>query len=101
MHTDFFDPKNVKAAELPELCKGTMTDFVMQALLSLHGEQVLDPKKIAEAIVKEKLEPSANPLLLRLPFRKDPLDLMKSRAEKLAENAGAVEEVALAAHFES
>lgn len=101
MRTDFFDPKNVKAAELPKAYEGTMADFVMQALLASHGKQGLDPRKTAEAIVTEVLQPSTNPPLLRLPLGKESLGWMKSRAQKLSETANAFEEVALAADFES
>lgn len=100
MRTDFMDPRNMKAPELPEAYKGTMADHVMQVLLSMHGKQGLDPKKTAEAIVKEVLEPCADPPLLRLPFGRESLASMKGRAKMLAENAGAFEKVALAADIE-
>jgi hypothetical protein len=97
MRTSFFDPANVHAAELPEAYKSTTADFVMQALLSMHGTQALDPQKTAEGIVTEVLEPSG---FLRMPFGGESCGLMKKRAAGLGESADAFEGRALAADFE-
>jgi hypothetical protein len=101
MGTNFFNPNNVRVPEIPEAYRATMADFVLQALLASHGKQDLDPIKTAEAIVKEVLEPSADPPLLRMPLGKESLGGMKSRAQTLSETATAFEKVALGADFES
>lgn len=60
MRTSFFDPakavKNVTST--PESYKGTVTDFVLQALMGLDGTATQDPDKTAAAIVQEVLEPT-------------------------------------------
>ncbi|KAG0646596.1 Oxidoreductase claN, partial [Hyphodiscus hymeniophilus] len=62
MRTSFLDPDTIEAPLIPKAYKGTTADFVLSAILSMHGKQDLDPKKAAEAIVKEVLFPCSDPL---------------------------------------
>ena len=101
MRTSLLNPSTLQVPNLPDAYKGTMADFVMQAVLSSHGKQMLDPRKTAEAIVKEVLEPSSKTPLLRMPLGEESLKGMKSRAQEFSETASAFEKVALAADFES
>jgi hypothetical protein len=100
MRTDFLDPNNVKVTAMPNAYKGTMADLVMQGIFASHGQQRLDPSKAADAIVKEVLEPSADPPLLRMPLGEDTLGWMKSRSQEYLETVNAFGKVALAASFE-
>lgn len=99
MRTSFVDPKTTGRPVLPEAYKGTPTDFILTAVLSMHGKQNLDPKRAAEAIVKEVLNPCSEPPLLRLPLGKESHEGMKKTAENLVRNADACENIALAADF--
>lgn len=101
MRTQLFNPETTHVPIIPEAYKGTMADYVLQGLLASHGNQALDPKRTAEAIVKEVLHPSADPPLLRMPLGKESLEGMKARARGLLDTAEAFEEVALAADFEA
>jgi hypothetical protein len=87
MRTRFIDPETLEKPVVPEAYKGTVTDFVLQALLSMHGTQDLDPKKAAEAIVEEVLRPCSEPPLLRLPLGRESHEKMKKMADKLIANA--------------
>lgn len=72
---------------------------MLTAILSMHGKQHLDPKRSAEAIVKEVLNPCSEPPLLRLPLGKESHAGMKTTAERLAANADACETIALGLDF--
>lgn len=86
--------------EIPEACKGTMADLVLQRIANNHRDQALDPKKMsAEAIVQEILKPRAEPPLSRLPLGKESLGLTKTKAAELEINATAFEKVALQMDF--
>jgi len=99
MRTRFVSPSTVSKPVLPEAYKGTVTDVVLKAILSMHGNQDLDPRKAAEAIVEEVVNPGAEPLVLRLPLGKESYAGMRKMAEKLGRNADACEGVALGADF--
>ena len=99
MRTSFLDSKTIERPVIPEAYKGTAADFVLTAILSMDGKQNLDPKKSAEAIVKEVLNPCLKPPILRLPLGKESYEGMKKTAEKLARNADACEIIALEADF--
>jgi hypothetical protein len=99
MRTSFLDPKTIEKPVIPEAYKGTAADFALTALLSMHGKQNLDPKRSAEAIVKEVLNPCSKPPLLRLPLGKESPEGMKKTAGKLAKNADACETIALGPDF--
>lgn len=99
MRTKFIDPSSRDMPEIPAAYKGTMADHVLAALVSTHGKQDLDPRKAAEAIVKEVSEPSAQPPLLRMPLGKESLEDMKARAADFARTAQRFEKVALGADF--
>lgn len=99
MRTGFLDPSRVEAPDIPEIYKGTAADLVLTAILSMHGKQDLDPRKSAEAIVKEVLNPCTWPPLLRLPLGKESHEGMKNVAQKLAKNADESEGIALATDF--
>ncbi len=89
MRTSLLNPRTLQVPNLPDAYKGTMADFVMQAVLSSHGKQMLDPRKTAEAIVKEVLEPSSKTPPLRMPLGEESLKGMKSRAQEFSETASA------------
>jgi len=99
MRTSFVNPKTIQKPFIPEAYKGTAADFVLTAILQMHGKQNLDPKRSAEAIVKEVINPCSNPPLLRLPLGRESHEGMKKTAEKLAINADACEKIALGADF--
>jgi hypothetical protein len=99
MRTNLVNPETVAVPTIPKGYKGTMADYVLQALLASHGNQALDPRKTAQAIVKEVLHPSADPPLLRMPLGKESLEGMRGRARGLLETAEKFEKVALAADF--
>jgi hypothetical protein len=99
MRTAFVDPDTVNKPIIPETYKGTPVDVVLAAILSAHGNQDLDPKKSAEAIIKEVLKPCSEPPVLRLPLGKESSREMKKMAEKLSKNADATEVIALDADF--
>ena len=100
MRTDFMTLDNLKVQPLPEAYKGTTTEYVMNALLALNGKQALDPKRSAEAIVKEVLEPTGEQgVKLRLPLGKESLSAMKARAEGWFKVVQEREQIALAADF--
>ena len=74
MKTAFFDPKKLKMPTIPDAYKGTITDYVLQAIAKLDSTAAQDPSKTAEAIVKEVLQPSFDPPLLRMPLGKESLN---------------------------
>lgn len=81
MKTALLSPDKVKMPEIPEPYKGTVSEFVLTAIANLFETAEQDPKKTAEAIVKEVLEPCADPPVSRLPLGKESLNGMKQRAE--------------------
>ena len=99
MRTNLLDPRGLSMPEIPGAYKGTMADLVLQDIANSHGNQALDPKKSAEAIVQEILKPSAEPPLLRLPLGRESFGLMKTKAAELENNATAFEKVAPRADF--
>ncbi|TVY51275.1 putative oxidoreductase YusZ [Lachnellula cervina] len=99
MRTSFVAPETITKPVLPDAYKGTMTDFVLSAILAMHGEQKLDPRKAAEAVVEEVLRPCGTPPVLRLPLGKESLEGMRGKAGRLVGNADVCEAVALGADF--
>jgi len=105
MRTGFLDPAKAKAqtAEIGEAYRGTTAEMVLGYLTGQHGLQNLDPKKAAEAIVKEVLEGTGNGegegKVLRLPLGAESFAGMMTKAKKLEENAGLVEQIAKRADF--
>ena len=77
-----------------------MADFVLQAFAHMHGTQAQDPKRTGDAIVKEVLDPSSDPPMLRMPTGKESLGKMKERAEGFMKTASHFEGVAAACDFE-
>ena len=96
MRTSFMG--NVEFPALPAAYKGTVVEYVMNALASLEGFNQ-DSERTAKAIVLEILKPSADPPLLRMPLGKKSVKKMKDRGEELKRVAEAREEVALTADF--
>lgn len=94
MATDFYNPANVRVPEIPATYKGTMADFVLQAILSPHTK-TLDTEKAAKAVVEEVLHPSSDPPVLRLPLGKESLESMKAKAGDLDKTAQMFEKKAL------
>lgn len=99
MRTSFVAPGTITKPVIPDAYKGTMTDFVLSAILAMHGEQKLDPRKAAEAVVEEVLGPCGTPPVLRLPLGKESLEGMRGIARRLVGNADVCEAVALGADF--
>jgi hypothetical protein len=54
MRTAFISPTNVAMGLIPlsEAYKGTMVDYVSQAVIAMHGKQPTDPRKAAKRIVE-------------------------------------------------
>ena len=96
MRTSFMG--NVEFPTLADAYKGTVAEYVVNALLSMEGLNQ-DPAKTAEAIVQEVPKPSADPPLLRMPLGKESVSKMKVRGEEWKRVADAREEVALIADF--
>ena len=86
MATEFYNPANIRVPEIPVAYKGTMADFVLQAILSPHTK-TLDTEKTAKAIVEEVLHPSSDPPVLRLPLGKESLESMRAKARDLEKTA--------------
>lgn len=86
MATEFYNPANGRVPEIPATYKGTMADYVLQAILSPHTK-TLDTEKAAKAVVEEVLHPSSDPPVLRLPLGKESLESMKAKARVLDETA--------------
>ena len=98
--TDFMKPDNIKAEPLPETYKETTAESVMNALMNLDGTQALDPKRSADAILKEVLLPTGEQgVKLRLPLGKESLGAMRVRAEGWLKVVHEREQAALAADF--
>ena len=53
MRTNLLDPRRLSMPEIPRAYKRTMADLGLQGIANSHGNQALDPKKSAEAIVQE------------------------------------------------
>lgn len=105
MRTSFIEPTKANdptVLDMPGEYKGTMADFVLTAIVGLHGNQHLDPHKAAIAIVKEVLEPTLDKEgkpMARIPLGKESLVGMKNRAEAFRVNAEAFEYSALQCDF--
>lgn len=103
MRTAFIDPtKSQQSPARLGAYKGTMADYVIQEILSLHGNQSLDPRKVASAIVKEVLEPTLNEEdkpMLRLPLGQESLAGMRARAKEFRLTADIYEKVAVQCDF--
>ncbi|EXJ76497.1 uncharacterized protein A1O5_01005 [Cladophialophora psammophila CBS 110553] len=99
MKTSFYDPKKMNIVAISDVYKGTVTEFVLQAITGLHDGAPQDPKKTAEAIVKEVLKPSSDPMILRMPLGKESLGGMRKRAEEYTKIADSVEMIAAACDF--
>ncbi|KIX98622.1 uncharacterized protein Z520_05923 [Fonsecaea multimorphosa CBS 102226] len=99
MKTSFYDLKKMKMPPISDAYKGTVTEYVLQAIAGLNDGARQDPKKTAEAIVKEVLEPSSDSMTLRMPLGKESLGGMRKRAEQYVKIADGTEEVAVACDF--
>lgn len=105
MHTSFVDPRRINSGTLPELpqaYKGTMVDHVLTGLKGLHGNQTLDPKRVAAAVVKEVLKPTLDKdgkPMLRMPLGKESLSKMKSRAEEYKKDVEVFKDISLQCDF--
>lgn len=97
MRTAFLDPNKIDSlVPFPDAYKGTMVDYVMQAIMQQHGAQNLDPERSAKEIVREVLEPTqvkdaegnATGFLMRLPLGAEAMGTLEKRVkilEKIAE----------------
>ncbi|OAP61701.1 hypothetical protein AYL99_03904 [Fonsecaea erecta] len=99
MKTGFYDPSKLKMPPLADAYRGTVTEYVLQAVAGMHDGAPQDPKKTAEAIVKEVLEPLSDPMILRLPLGKESLEGLRKKAEQYVKIADSTEKVALACDF--
>ena len=99
MRTDFLSPDTISQPSIPEPYKGFMVEKVLNAIMSTHGSQALDPVKAATVIVQEVLKPAVEPPLLRLPLGAESLGAMKRHGQALVEGAGKMENLALSADF--
>ena len=94
MATEFYNPANVRVPEIPATYKGTMADFVLQAIMS-PSTKTLDTDKAAKAIVDEIINPISDPPVLRLPLGKESLESMKAKSRELDKTAQIFEKKAL------
>ncbi|KAK5948617.1 hypothetical protein OHC33_010376 [Knufia fluminis] len=111
MRTSFVDPEKVSKGlrPLPDAYKGTMADYVLQAIVGSHGVQSIDPEAAAGVVVEEVLRPSVMKdgegkevgRVLRLQLGKDCVGSMHAKMGKLALEGGVVEEKALSCNYET
>ncbi|KIW29761.1 uncharacterized protein PV07_05550 [Cladophialophora immunda] len=99
MKTSFYDLKKMGMPPIADAYKGTVTEYVLQAIAGLHDGAPQDPKKTAEAIVKEVLEPSSDPMISRMPLGKESSGGMRKRGQQYVEIADSMEKVAAACDF--
>ncbi|EOO03028.1 putative short chain oxidoreductase protein [Phaeoacremonium minimum UCRPA7] len=103
MRTSLIDPAKPELfAAMPETYKDTMVDHTLKGLSMLHGNQSLDPKRVAAAIVKEVLDPTLSKdgkPMLRMPLGKESIGGMRSRADEFKETAEVFETRALECDF--
>ena len=99
MKTAFFDPKKLKMPTIPDAYKGTITDYVLQAIAALDSTAAQDPSKTAQAIVKEVLQPSSDPPIRRMPLGKESLGGIRKRVEEYTKIAEQVESIAVDCDF--
>ena len=99
MGTAFFDPKKLKVPAIPEGYEGTAVEYAFKMFASLAQNAAQDPKKTAEAIVKEILEPSSDPPNLRMPLGKESVSGVRKRVEELSKMADHFESTAAACDF--
>lgn len=72
---------------IPDAHKGTITDYVLQAITTLNSTAAQDPSKIAELMVKEVSQPSSDPPLSRMTLGKEPLGGIRKRVEEYSKIA--------------
>lgn len=108
MRTAFLDPKKIGSlVPIPEAYKGTMVDYVLQALMQQHDTQQLDPERSARLIVKEVLQPTElrdndgniTGKLMRLPLGAMCMETLENRIKALEREADLVRERALTCDF--
>ena len=100
LRSDFLDPSKITIPKVPAGYEGKMVDHVLKAFANMHGTQAQDPKRTADAIVKEVLNPSSDPPTLRMPLGTESLGKTKVRGETLLKTAERFESVAAACDFE-
>jgi hypothetical protein len=102
MRTSFISPANVATGLIPlsEACKGTMADYVAQAVLAMHGKQPTDLCKAAERIVEMVMGTRLAGEIVgkrvgwsRIPIGKDSGAMMRERAKGFGEEVKVLEPI--------
>jgi NAD(P)-dependent dehydrogenase (short-subunit alcohol dehydrogenase family) len=109
MRTSFFEPSKISKSTVPfpDTYKGTIAEYVLKALESMHGEQNLDPERSAQAIVQEVLEPTLvnnaatgeSHTILRLQLGREAVDTMEKKIMAFQSEANLIRAKALACDF--
>lgn len=90
MRTPFIDPERVASSgavmPLSKPYKGTAVEYVVNVLLNMHGNQSIDPTKVAERVVQIVLGNGSGEVqkamasgLTNMPFGVESADAMKAK----------------------
>ncbi|KAK5687639.1 hypothetical protein LTS10_001779 [Elasticomyces elasticus] len=106
MRTNFVTQKNSTLAPLSLPYKGTVVEYVTNAVLGMHGKQLLDPersaRRIVEAVAGEGLDwPDDRASYLRLVLGRECIGSMEAKVKMLQDNLAAMRMVSSSVDFDA